>query len=47
MVFSSPVFLFVFLPVTYLCYRLLPGLPLRHAWVTPASLVFFSFGLLP
>ena len=47
MVFSSPVFLFVFLPVTYLGYRLLPGLPLRNAWLTLASLVFFSFGQLP
>ncbi len=47
MVFSSPIFLFVFLPVTYLVYRLLPGLPLRNAWLTLASLVFFSFGQLP
>ena len=47
MVFSSPVFLFAFLPVTYLGYRLLPGLPLRNAWLTLASLVFFSFGQLP
>ena len=47
MVFSSPIFLFVFLPVTYLGYRILPGLPLRNAWLTLASLVFFSFGQLP
>ena len=47
MVFSSPIFLFVFLPVTYLGYRLLPGLPLRNAWLTLASLIFFSFGQLP
>ena len=47
MVFSSPIFLFVFLPVTYLGYRLLPGLAWRNAWLTLASLVFFSFGQLP
>ena len=47
MVFSSPIFLFVFLPVTYLGCRLLPGLALRNAWLTLASLVFFSFGQLP
>ena len=47
MVFSSPIFLFVFLPVTYLGYRLLPGLSLRNAWLTLASLIFFSFGQLP
>ena len=47
MVFSSPIFLFIFLPVTYLGYRILPGLPLRNAWLTLASLVFFSFGQLP
>ena len=47
MVFSSPIFLFVFLPATYLGYRLLPGLAWRNAWLTLASLVFFSFGQLP
>ena len=47
MVFSSPVFLFFFLPLTYLGYRLLPGLAWRNAWLTLASLVFFSFGQLP
>ena len=47
MVFSSPIFLFVFLPVTYLGYRMLPGLPLRNAWLTLTSLIFFSFGQLP
>ena len=47
MVFSSPVFLFFFLPITYLGYRLLPSLSWRNAWLTLASLVFFSFGQLP
>ena len=47
MVFSSPIFLFAFLPVTYLGYRLLPSLKLGNAWLTLASLVFFSFGQLP
>ena len=47
MVFTSPIFLFFFLPVTYLGYRLLPGLRLGNTWLTAASLVFFSFGQLP
>lgn len=31
MVFSSPIFLFVFLPGVYLIYQLLPGIPSRNA----------------
>ncbi|MCI8423703.1 MAG: MBOAT family protein [Lawsonibacter sp.] len=44
MVFSSPIFLFFFLPVVYLVCRLLPGVRSRNLWLTLASLVFYSFG---
>ena len=44
MVFSSAIFLFLFLPVTYLVYRLLPSQPLRNGWLALASLVFYGFG---
>ena len=44
MVFSSPIFLFFFLPVTYLIYRLLPNMAARNVWLALASLVFYSFG---
>ncbi len=47
MVFSSPIFLFVFFPVTYLVCRLLPSSRLRNGWLALASLVFFAFGQLP
>ena len=30
MVFSSPIFLFWFLPAAYLVYRLLPWMPARN-----------------
>ena len=44
MVFGSPIFLFWFLPVTYIVYRLLPGMRTRNGWLALASLVFYSFG---
>ncbi len=44
MVFSSAIFLFLFLPVTYLVYRLLPVQLLRNGWLALASLVFYGFG---
>lgn len=44
MVFSSPIFLFVFLPAVYLICRLLPGLPSRNVWLALSSLVFYTFG---
>lgn len=44
MVFGSPIFLFWFLPVTYIVCRLLPGVRSRNAWLALASLVFYSFG---
>ena len=44
MVFSSPIFLFFFLPIVYIVYRLLPGTGARNGWLAAASLVFYSFG---
>jgi len=46
MVFSSAIFLFCFLPVTYIIYRLLPNTYGRNGWLALASLVFYSFGQL-
>jgi alginate O-acetyltransferase complex protein AlgI len=44
MVFSSPIFLFLFLPVVMTAYLLLPGLRLKNFWLLLASLVFYSWG---
>ena len=44
MVFSSPIFLFCFLPVVYIVYRFLPGVRSRNGWLAAASLVFYAFG---
>lgn len=44
MVFGSPIFLFFFLPIVYIVYRLLPGIRSRNGWLAAASLVFYSFG---
>ena len=44
MVFGSPVFVFFFLPIVYLVYRVLPGVRTRNAWLAIASLVFYAFG---
>lgn len=44
MVFGSAIFLFWFLPVTYIVYRILPGTRTRNGWLAAASLVFYSFG---
>ncbi len=46
MVFSSAVFLFAFLPVVLLVYRLLPGIRSRNAWLALSSVVFYAFGRL-
>lgn len=46
MVFSSPVFLFAFLPAVFLLYRLLPGQKGKNALLACASLVFYAFGQL-
>jgi alginate O-acetyltransferase complex protein AlgI len=44
MVFSSPLFLFLFLPVILAVYFLLPRLPLRNFWLLLASLLFYTWG---
>ena len=44
MVFSSPLFLFLFLPVVLTVYFLLPGLRARNFWLLLASLVFYAWG---
>ena len=49
MVFSSPAFLFAFLPVTFLIYRIIPGRgkasnTAKNALLTLLSLVFYAFG---
>lgn len=44
MVFSSCIFLFVFLPVVYLLYCICPNLKCKNAILIIASLLFYSFG---
>ncbi len=44
MVFSSAVFLFLFLPVTLGVYLVLPGLRARNVWLLAASLFFYAWG---
>ena len=44
MVFSSPVFLFLFLPIVLPVYLVLPGLRVRNAWLLLFSLVFYAWG---
>jgi alginate O-acetyltransferase complex protein AlgI len=44
MVFSSLLFLFLFLPVVLTVYLLLPGLKARNAWLLLVSLVFYAWG---
>ena len=46
MVFSSPIFLFAFLPLTWLLARFLPGLRAKNAALAALSLVFYAFGQL-
>ena len=44
MVFSSPLFLFLFLPVVLTVYFLLPGLRARNTWLLLVSLFFYAWG---
>ena len=44
MVFCSPLFLFLFLPVVLAVYLLLPGLRAKNFWLLLASLVFYAWG---
>ena len=45
-VFSSPIFLFVFLPTVFILYRLCRNLRVQNALLAFASLVFYAFGQL-
>jgi alginate O-acetyltransferase complex protein AlgI len=44
MVFSSPIFLFLFLPVVLTLYPVFPGLRLRNLWLLTVSIVFYAWG---
>ena len=44
MVFSSPLFLFLFLPIVLAVYFLLPGLRARNSWLLLVSLIFYAWG---
>lgn len=42
--FSSPLFLFLFLPVVLTVYHCLPGIKARNAWLLAVSLLFYAWG---
>lgn len=44
MLFSSPIFLFLFLPIVLTVYVLLPGIRARNIWLLLMSLVFYAWG---
>lgn len=44
MVFSSPFFLFIFLPIVLVGYFILPRLHLKNLWLLAASLFFYGWG---
>ena len=44
MVFSSAPFIFIFLPVVFLAYSLIPGLRAKNVLLTLASLFFYAYG---
>lgn len=44
MVFSSAIFLYVFFPVVFLLYRIVPGMKCKNWLLIVTSLVFYSFG---
>ncbi len=46
LIFSSAIFLFVFLPVVFILYRLIPSLKVRNILLALSSLVFYAFGQL-
>lgn len=46
MVFSSPTFLFLFLPCCYILYRLVPSIRGKNLILILSSLLFYSFGRL-
>ena len=44
MVFSSAVFVFLFLPLTYVLCLLIPGILAKNIFLTVMSLIFYAFG---
>ncbi len=46
MVFNSAIFLFAFLPLLFVLYRLVPGIKAKNAVLCVFSLVFYAFGSL-
>ena len=44
MVFSSSVFLFIFFPISYALYLILPNIKLKNIFLVIASLIFYAFG---
>lgn len=44
MVFSSPFFLFLFLPIVLTIYPLLPGIAFRNLFLLAVSLLFYGWG---
>jgi alginate O-acetyltransferase complex protein AlgI len=44
MLFSTPLFIFLFLPIVLLAYVLLPGTRAKNVWLLAASLVFYAWG---
>lgn len=44
MVFSSTVFLFIFLPVTYILYLIVPSIKAKNILLIITSLLFYAFG---
>lgn len=44
MVFSSVVFLFLFLPLVYIAYLIVPGIRLKNIVLILASIIFYAYG---
>ena len=44
MVFSSPIFLFLFLPIVLTLYPVFPGLRTKNLWLLITSLIFYAWG---
>ena len=44
MVFSSPVFVFLFLTSTLLLYYIIPGIKAKNVLLTVMSLIFYAWG---
>nr|MCR5624565.1 MBOAT family protein [Lachnospiraceae bacterium] len=44
MTFSSVVFLFMFFPITFILYAIIPNTLVRNIILAVASIVFYAFG---